>query len=299
MARFGFFQALMIASGACVCFAPRLRAQITPTSPTTQWSGVRYATNNPAVPDPGNDQQTGSKEGDIVGNATTPSIFTRFYNGGTPSLTDGQIAFRFRLAEEKNPPGFTGCAYVGLDGNRDGAMDLFVGVVNSGSGGEIGIYRAGNGGNTAPNNTSMFTPGLFTYTETTANYSWALVNSTIDPQTLNFDVDAGGVTDRFLTFVLPFADLLSAFATVGLGGLNQNSVVSFVAGTSTQANSLNQDLNGVNGDVNSGTVWAALGALSNPTTLDGAAVPEPASSTLVLLGLAACGFKLRRRAGSN
>ena len=35
------------------------------TSPTTDWLTIGYGNNNP---DPSNDQQTGSGEGDIIGN---------------------------------------------------------------------------------------------------------------------------------------------------------------------------------------------------------------------------------------
>ncbi|MEO6035606.1 MAG: hypothetical protein ABIQ35_10155, partial [Verrucomicrobiota bacterium] len=107
--------------------------QILPNSSTTNWSPLLYPPNSPVTPDPASDQQGGSKEGDIVGSSTIPSFYTRFYNGGTPTLTDGQIAFRLRLAEDKNPPGFSGFAFIGIDGNSDGKLDLFVGVNNAGS----------------------------------------------------------------------------------------------------------------------------------------------------------------------
>src|SRR5688572_31126677 len=90
-------------------------AQINPTSPTTNWTAVLYPPSSPTVPDPGSDQQTGSKEADIVGAASVASFYTKFFNGGTPSLTDGQLAFRVRLAEEQTPPGFSTAAFVGID----------------------------------------------------------------------------------------------------------------------------------------------------------------------------------------
>src|ERR1051325_170319 len=95
-------------------------AQIAPNSPTINWNAVLYSTNNPTTPDPFTDQQTGSKESDIVGTSSVASFYTRFFDAGTPALTDGQIAFRLRLAEEQNPPGFSGAAFVGIDANADG-----------------------------------------------------------------------------------------------------------------------------------------------------------------------------------
>ena len=297
MNRSGTFKRLVVYVALCLSAGHPALAQIIPTSPTTLWTTILYPTNAPTVPDPAGDQQTGSKEGDIVGNGLTPSLYTQFYNGGTPSLTDGQIAFRFRLAEEKNPPGYSGFAFVGLDANNDGRLDLFVGVNNSGSTAELGIYGPGTGANISPNTTSLINPAMTTYAETTANYSWTLVNATIDPVTLTFDVDNGGVTDRFLTWVMPFAGLVNAFTTLGILGINENSVVTYVAATATQANSLNQDINGVNGGVNSTTTWTALGGLSQPLTLQGTATPEPTAAMLLALGLGVIGLRWHARKG--
>jgi hypothetical protein len=69
-------------------------------SPTTQWTGVRYGVNGF---DPTIDQQTGSAEGDIVGNAQHASVYTQFSDAGTPSLTDGHLAFRIRLGADASP----------------------------------------------------------------------------------------------------------------------------------------------------------------------------------------------------
>ena len=43
----------------------------------------------------------------------------------------------------------------------------------------------------------------------------------------------------------------------------------YVMGTATQANSFNQDLNGVNGGVNSSLTWADLGAITTPLNVTG------------------------------
>ena len=57
-------------------------------SPTTNWTTIRYGNNNPDDP---NDQQTGSSEGDIVGNLLHGSVYMTFGDAGTPSLTDGLL----------------------------------------------------------------------------------------------------------------------------------------------------------------------------------------------------------------
>jgi hypothetical protein len=262
-------------------------AQIVPTSSTTNWTAILYPAGNPTTPDPFSDQQTGSKEGDIVGTTTVPSLYTRFYNGGTPSLTDGQLAFRLRLAEEQNPPGYSGAAFIGVDGNNDGRLDIFLGVNNSGSTAQIGMWRAGTGANTSPSTTTIQSPASISYAETSVNYSWTPVTATIDPTTMSYDIDGGARTDHFLTFVVPFADLVAMFATNGIAGINENSVFTYVAATATQDNSLNQDLNGVNGGVNSASTWQQLGALTTPLTATGGTVPEPSTWALIALGGAA------------
>ncbi|HMP82532.1 MAG TPA: PEP-CTERM sorting domain-containing protein [Verrucomicrobiota bacterium] len=276
----------------------QVHAQILPNSPTTLWTPVLYGANNPTIPDPASDQQTGSKESDIVGNTNHPSLFTRFYNGGTPSLTDGQMAFRLRLAEEKNPVGYNGAAFIGMDGNGDGALDIFVGVNNSGSSDMVGIWAAGTGANISPSTTTIANSAFRSYGQGTTNYGWTVVNATSDPLALTFDVDNGGAADRFLSFVVPFADVVAAMNSVGIFGFNENSLLSYVAATATQANSLNQDLNGVNGGVNSSATWASLGALTLPYSASGAPalVPEPSMVSLLLLGISSLvGIRARRK----
>jgi len=271
-------------------------AQISPTSPTTSWRPISYGPSNPSIPDPFGDQQTGSREGDIIGNSTTPSFYTSFYNGGTPSLTDGQLGFRLRLAEQQNPPGFSGAAFIGIDGNADGRLDLFLGVNNSGSTAQIGIWSAGPGLNNSPSTTTIQNVAGFSYSEVGINYSWTPVNVTIDPTTVSYDLDNGGNPDYFLTFVIPFADLVSAFSSAGIAGINENSIFRYVAATATQGNNLNQDINGVNDGINSNTPWDPLGGISLPITASGITpVPEPSTYALLMLGGTTLWLLRRRR----
>jgi hypothetical protein len=105
-----------------------------------------------------------------------------------------------------------------------------------------------------------------------------------DPGQTIFDIDNNGSTDRFLTWVVPFASLISAFNTVGITNLNEVTSVRYMAITATQENSFNQDINGITNGISSSTTFQALGVLSqdlsiNPLT----AVPEP--STTAMLGL--------------
>jgi hypothetical protein len=250
------------------------------TSATTNWTAVTYANNNP---DPSNDQQTGSEEGDVVGNAAHPSFYTAFGDAGTPSTTDGTLAFRIRLGADANPAGFKAALFVGVDANQDGAIDLFIGVNNSGSADTVGIWNPGAGANTSPNTTTIVSTPLVSYIPVAGtNYHWTLVNTTIDPTVgTATDLDGSGQNDYFLTFSVPFADIGNQLSLRGVTSINENSTFSYVMATATQANSLNQDLNGVPKSYDPNATWSTLGALANPLTASGApAVPETGTGVL-------------------
>jgi hypothetical protein len=263
------------------------------TAPTTSWTAIQYSNNNP---DPSSDQQTGAKEADIVGNALHPSAYTMFGDGNTPSLTDGTLAFRIRLGEDSNPTGFKTALFVGIDANADGKLDLFLGVNNSGSANTVGIWDPGTGANVSPNTTSMVATALVSYTLTGSNYYWNPVTTTNDPSVGSaLDLDGGGLpagNDFFLGFAIPFSDIVAQLAAVGIT-FDQNSTLTYVIATATQANSLNQDLNGVAGSINSPLTWSQLGVLSNPMTATGLTMlPEINPSLLVgLLLIAAVGHR--------
>ena len=265
------------------------------TGPTTDWTPILYSSNNP---DPSNDQQTGSSEGDIVGNALHPSAYTIFENGGTPSLTDGTLGFRIRIGADVNPNGFKTALFVGLDANNDGAIDLFLGINNSGAADMVGIWNPGTGLNVSPNTTSIVSTPLVSYTPTTDNYYWSQVTTTNDPTVgTATDIDGGGQADYFLGFSIPMSDIAAQLALLGIA-FDENSTLTYVIATATQANSLNQDLNGVAGNVNSSLTWSQLGVLSNPITPAGMApVPEinPAMWIVLLLGAVAAQRSLAKR----
>ena len=240
-------------------------------SPSSGWTGIRYGGVNGF--DPTVDQQTGSAEGDIVGNSTHASVYTYFADRNTLSLTDGDLAFRLRIGADTSPAGFKTAAFVGIITDRaSGKIDLFVGVNNSGQSDQIGIYAPGTGLNISPSTTTIVSPALVNYGITSANYNWSPVNTTIDPNATNLDIDAGGQNDYLLSFSIPFSDIVAQLAAKGIT-VDQNSTFSYVIATSTQGNSLNQDLNGVGKNYNTSSTWGQLGALSDPTQPI-AAVPE-------------------------
>lgn len=263
-------------------------AQPNPNSSTTQWAPIFYGTNS--LPDPAGDQQASGAELDVVGNQLEPSLYMQY--------NSGYLGFRLRLGADTGQPGFKNCAFVGLDLN--GAIDLFVGVDNQGSQNQLGIWFPGSGLNTSPSTTTIANLPFLTYTETSANYSFAAVNATIDPGATSFDLNNDGKTDQFLTFFIPFSDVASALATKNIT-FTTNSPMDLVAATSTQANSLNADLNGANGGVSSSQTWAQLGAASldyTPTSIapvNPTSVPEPGTLVCLVGGMALLQLVVLRR----
>ena len=206
-----------------------------------------------------------------------------------------------RVAADKNPPGFGAYVFVGIDADQDNALDLFVGVNNSGSGDIIALYDPGPGLNNSPSSTTLVTTPLMSYVQTASNYSWQPVTNISDPGVTSTDLDGvstpGTAEDHFISFMVPFADIVTQLVAQGITGFNQNSEIAYVVGTSQQANALNQDLGGPTGGTNSDQTWEEIGGISIPLTPSGPLVippivPEPASLAILALGAA---WALRRR----
>ena len=161
------FRVLLLVLGIATAALPATATVVDLSAPTTSWTPIMYSNNNP---DPSNDQQTGSSEGDIVGNALHPSVYTMFGDAGTPSLTDGTLGFRIRIGADVSPSGFKTALFIYIDANSDGKIDLFLGVNNSGAADSIGIWNPGTGANTGPSTTTIVSTPLVSYTPDANNY---------------------------------------------------------------------------------------------------------------------------------
>ncbi len=255
----------------------------TVSAPSTQWTTIAGNYDYLA------DQQTGQPAGDIVGNTNNPGFFTTFNDNGSASHTDGTLGFRVRLDDaggNKNSPAFDRVLWVGIDANLNGSIDAFVGVNFQGSNSSIGIYDAGTGLNTSPSTTTVANNAAFTYAASGSNYDYRAVVVATDGGTTNdITTSTSGDPDYYVSFMVPFQDVVSFLNTQGYS-ITDQTALRYVLATSTQPNSLNQDLGAVNGGVNSTTSWTDLGGFSPTMNAAGSAlsVPETSSAWIGALG---------------
>lgn len=245
----------------------------------------------------GNDQQTGVAASDIVGTATDPGFFTSFDNAGTASLTDGFLGFRVRLDDHggnNNNIAFGRDLWIGIDANLDGKLDVFLGLNMQGSASEIGIYATGTGANISPKTTSVASSAYKSYTPSASNYNYRAVNYLTDGGTTN-DIGAGNKAepDYYVSFLVAFADVVSFLNGKSIS-INQNTSLRYVLATSTQANSLNEDLGGIKGSVNSASTWSSLGGFSPTISAAGQFIPECSTSLLAMGSMLGLLFNRRR-----
>lgn len=247
------------------------------------------------------DQQTGTASGDIVGLESNYGMLVTFDDLGPLSTTDGILGFRLRLDASGGPtnkPAFDRVAWIGIDADINGSIDAFLGLNLQGSSSEIGIFAPGTGANTSPNTTSIASTAFQTYPLTTANYNYRPVDHTIDGGTLNdVTTTTAGDPDYYVSFMVPFSDVVAFLNTKSIS-IDDTAPLRYVSATSTQTNSLNQDLGGVDGGVNSTTTWVDLGGFTQVVTADGNLVPEPSTGLLALMAtLGMCGLRRRQQAG--
>ena len=115
------------------------------------------------------------------------------------------------------------------------------------------------------------------YVEDATNFDYRALNVILDPYgTAPFDLNVDEECQLILSFAVPFADIVSEMSRLSGITITANSPLQFVAVTSTQNNSFNQDLGGVQGGVSSKSTWTDLGGISTPyVPLDQFATPEP------------------------
>lgn len=232
------------------------------------------------------DQQTGSQAGDIVGTGVNHGFFVTFNNNGASSSTDGTLGFRLRLDAAGGTikkPAFDRVAWIGIDADIDGDIDTFLGLNLQGSQASIGIYAPGSGLNNSPLTTSVSNTAYRTYALASSNYNFRAVDYLTDGGTTN-DITSNttGDPDHYVSFMVPFTDVVSFLSGKSIA-LNDQSPMRYVLATSTQTNSLNQDLGGINGGLNSSSTWSQLGGFTSIVNASGTVIPEPSVAMAMLI----------------
>ena len=252
----------------------------------------------------GNYDKTGDQigGGDMVGSGTDYGLFMTFNDSGSSSNTDGTIGFRIRLGEAgaTNPtPALKAAAWIGIDADLNGSVDVFIGVNFSGSSNTFAIYDAGTGANNSPSTTTVSgTPYNLGYAISPLNYNYRAVDSgsTKDGGNTNDAATGNSKPDYYVSFMLPFADVVGFLATQAIN-INDQTPLRYISATSSSANNLNGDYGGMDGSPNPAATWESLGGFSQIVNSSGTVVvPETSTPLLALAGLAIVVSRRKRTA---
>jgi hypothetical protein len=315
LAAFVRFAFGMLMAGGAVSTA--LAQSAISVADTTGWNP--WTTNGVTlIADPRGDQQTGQGQDDFVGDQTYYGFAQK---AGTLNGVDTlMFRGRFDKFDAVNQWGGNGGNFgIGIDLNGDGKINLVM-VMTEGSGNAANRSRVirfgspGTGANDGPSTTT------WTIDTSAGGISQSLVafngsNSSTATYSLVQATDGsnfGGNADSWLTFGISFQTLQDAirrYARDANGNVGANSIfanytvdyttrMAFIGYTSTQLNSLNQDLFGTSGNNSSTSTWGQLGVQTPPQDAYGV-VPEPATyaqlGALMLAG-AFIAYRQRRRA---
>jgi hypothetical protein len=225
------------------------------------------------------DEPTGNRQLDILGSTTSGSLYQSY---SSDSLSGGSLSFRVRLAGTW-ATAFSGTALVGIDGDQNGSLDLFVGV-NSASGTstirvwDVDPYRS----NTGPTSTSI---GSTLYEVTGAsNTNYSAVN-VIDGNGASFDLDGDGQADRYLSFTLSFEMLTDVFRSQGIT-IDANSPLRYAVMTAQGSNI--SDMGGLYYGSCGGT-WSSCNGLTRAYSANYQPPPPPPPIAPIILSAESTG----------
>lgn len=246
------------------------------------------------------DQQTGQSSSDIIGvapdasgHSTDPGFFTA-YDG-----VDDELAFRVRTnAQNGTKSYYGGYLWVGIDVDNDYAVDAYVNYTSSNAGSLVRIFGPGTGANDRPSTTTVVAPtntnNTYEWTDPTYSNYRAVTGTDWDGAPVGTTNDAGGDgnTDWYASFKIDYDFLLlflqdsaemgaNAFSAAEVSGFDPTQF-GFIVASSTQPNSLNQDIGGIDGNTDTAWIDGPMGP-----------IPEPSSSMMLMLG--GMSLLLRRR----
>ena len=254
------------------------------------------------------DQQTGQGADDFVGDGTG-GYYGFYYKYGQIGGVDSMV-FRVRLNvldTNQGVPKFTGNIRIGVDGDGDGNVDLYLGV-STGSGQTPEIVFQNPTGTGATANTSPSTSALGTSYGTiatsTSNFNYSQVT---DGSMFGTGNNLTPGTDAFLTFALSFSTFKTYLESQMTGvTITVDSLVRFLAFSSTQGNAVNQDTYGLGNTsvkANADTRFDQGGGFTNYYSASGKVIPEASTVTqavaFVLSGLGVVWLRRKRSAGSR
>jgi hypothetical protein len=229
------------------------------------------------------DQQTGQADSDFVGDATNWGFSMRLGSfGGADAL-----AFRVRLnSYNSNLSNFN--IRLGIDSNVDGLIDLYFGVTSKGANISFFESTGGASANVSPSTTSMTQlANSFNVATTASNFSYVQAANLFTGGSSNSD-------DALATFIVTFNQLNSALNSFGAASLTPFEAYRYVAVSSTQTSTVNQDAYGYGSLSTSGAL--RFDEVYAPIVIT--PVPEPEtwiSSGALILSAIGMWFRRRRR----
>lgn len=276
---------------AVVAMALTTEAQITlSNSSYTGWTGWTIGGTSTLMTDAAADQQTGQGQDDFVGDGTNIAFAQTAGTMTIGGVTRDYLAFRARM-NTYDANGFSGILTLGLDLDGDGDLEILVSADDKSQTKGIRFATPGTDLNNSPSTTSWGSwsnpSGTTLFDANTYNYQQTTVS--------NF----GGTADALVSFAVTFSDLQAAIRALGGTWTNFNvtygTMISFIAFSTTQGNSINQDLVGA-AKISSKTTttFSSLGAITPAINAYGV-VPEPATYAQMGALLLAGGFVAWRR----
>lgn len=289
-------------------------------------SSWTYRTTDGYLYDPNDDQQTGQYDSDFAGTSALPSFFVQTGTINGVEVIAMRVIFNTYDANIASGT-YTGNPVnvrVGIDVNIDGKLDLYMGPNFQSGAASVGFQLPGSGANTSPSTTSvssifypdansatlgggtapLFSANNFSYLQlTTANAATYYPGWATQPESGNKIV-----SDGMMSWAIPLADVNKALAEAAIAdasnpALPDNTVISassfllWVAFTSTQNNSVNQDAYGITANDVQTTPWNSFTSYMDAT---GRPIPEAGTYGLSLgAGLGGFLFLRRRRTSSD
>ncbi len=244
--------------------------------------------------DPLNDQQTGQYDSDFIASVSGGQVNSGFLvNFGTINGVE-HIGFRIALNEFKTTGNLVNIR-VGIDGNNDGVIDLFMGPSLQNNQTGLVFQGTGTGANVSPSTTTLtsaFYPTAAGVGNALAFTADNFSNIELTPANVAAHYPGWGTQDgknpddidALISFAIPLIDINAALAQLDKNfTIGPETFMRWLAFTATQNNSINQDVYGLPKIANNTSVGDTLYTDFLPLmNAYGQPVPEPSYYGLLL-----------------